>query len=355
MGSLPQITYYLRVIAKYVAIVGGVVLFIFLFYKGGTYLYRLIRPPAPPPPQQVFGKLPAVSFPQQNKQLSEYKIDTITGKLPILPDRMRVYKIVETEPSLFALQNVRGNLKSYGYTFGEQEVDQLERIYTWQNNYGNTIKYNILKNTFEIFQNPQLQIPSPELKFTSKEEPVSYVKNFLENLELDVHDIDFEKSHVTFYKISENGVVDTKDPLLANSARVNLFQIDLPTDKITLFNKIIENLAVVYPKLSDTQPSTMSLTVRLTSNGPIISDARYFHYPIDEKVFSDYPVISMEEAFKMLQDGKAFYMTGGNQPSISITSISLGNYLGIDAQKYTLPVIIFEGANFKAFVNALKL
>jgi len=354
MGSLAQITYYLRIVGKFAAIIGGVALVIFLIFKGGTYLYRIIIPPAPLVPAQIFGKLPQVKFPEQNKTLSEYKIDTITGRLPLLPDRMRVYKTVEIEPNLFALQNVRASLRTYGFTFGEKEIDPLEKTYTWQNSYGNIIKFNTLKNTFEIFPNPQLQLPPSGVNFSEDGQAQKYVQTFLSNLNQDTSDIDFGKTQVAYFKIESSGVEKVNKELLANTAQINLFQSDMAIDPLLIFDKKIEKLSLVYPVLSENQTSTMSFVVRLTPNGPIISQARYLHYQINPNNFSDYPIKPIETAFEDLQNGRAYYLGSTTQPQVGITNVTLGYYMGPDVQNYVVPVIIFEGTNFKAFVFALK-
>ena len=354
MGSLAQITYYLRIVGKIAAVIGAVALVIFLIFRGGTYLYRVIKPPAPPVPAQIFGRLPQIKFPEQNKTLAEYKTDTITGRLPALPDRMRIYKMVETEPNLFALQNVRASLRTYGFTFGEREIDPLEKVYTWQNSYGNTIKYNLLRNTFEIFQNPQLQLPPPEMHFSDSEQALKYIQTFLGNLNQDTSDIDFSLTQVAYFKIETDGVKGVKEAVLANTAQINLFQSDLSINPLTIFGEKIEKLSLVYPVLSENQTSTMSFVVRLTTNGPIIIQARYLHYKVDPNNFSDYPLKPIEAAFEDLQNGKAYYLGSSTQPVIGITSIALGYYIGQDTPNFAVPVIIFAGTNFKAYVFALK-
>ena len=59
---------------------------------------RSILPKKVEPPTVIFGQLPAMTFPQNTlaKNFS-YTINTVSGTLPVLPDKVAVYKTSKPE------------------------------------------------------------------------------------------------------------------------------------------------------------------------------------------------------------------------------------------------------------------
>ncbi|MBI2195912.1 MAG: hypothetical protein HYU48_02605, partial [Candidatus Levybacteria bacterium] len=101
MATLSSTTAWTRKIIKWVSIVAGAFFATMLLYRTVLFVKQQISPP--PPPTVAFGKLSEIVFPQsQEDEALSYSIDTITGALPVFPDRANVYKTETSAPELLA-------------------------------------------------------------------------------------------------------------------------------------------------------------------------------------------------------------------------------------------------------------
>lgn len=96
MTSLTKISSETKFVIKWGGIVFIVFLVIYFGIKIGKNINQKLHPTLPPGPTVSFGKLPPIKFPASaiDKKLT-YSVDTLSGKLPIFPDRIKVLKINE--------------------------------------------------------------------------------------------------------------------------------------------------------------------------------------------------------------------------------------------------------------------
>lgn len=339
MAHLAEIASEFRIGLKLLAASLIVVTILFIFFKGGEIAKNLFFPTPPPPPEQKFGKLPPVTFPVQNPQNFEYKINTLTGRLPSFPDRMKVYKVKKKEPSLVALKSARDKLQPIGYTENESKVSEEE--YQWTNSSGQTIRMNILTGNFKIFSN-FLSEP-PELisgNVTRKEGVYDSTSKLLENLGIETEDLDQDTSTLTYLKVENGTLVKAQSRNVANLARIDLFQKNLDTYKI------------YYPGLSE---SLMYFIIKASSFLPNVADASFAHFIADSANSSTYPIKTAEAAFEDLKSGDALvFMDNKDAKLIDITDVSLGYYIADVNQQYFLPIVVFKGKEFTAYVQAVS-
>ena len=349
MAHLAQVASEVRIGLKLLAASFVVVAILFIFFKGGEIVKNLFFPTPPPPPEQKFGNLPEVSFPAQAPQNFEYRINTLTGRLPSFPEackpyenrlycQLKVYKVKKKEPSLVALKSTRDKLRTIGYTENESKVSEQE--YQWTNSDGKTIHMNILTGNFKIFSNFLSESSeSLTLEAVRKKEAFELVSRLLENLDLETEDLDQETSTLTYLKLENGTLIKAQSRNVANFARLDLFQ------------KNLDNHKIYYPGLTE---SLMYFIIKDGNSLSSLVEASFSHFTADSSNSSTYPIKTAEAAFEDLKQGNALvFANDKNVKLIDITDVSLGYYIGGENQEYFLPIVVFKGKGFTAYVQAV--
>ncbi len=339
MAKLADIDSEIRIILKVAAGFFSVLILLFLVFKGGAMFKDLFFPTPPPPPDLKFGKLPEVSFPAQNPVSGvEYRINTLTGELPVLTDRIKVYKIKRDKPSLTALANSRNSVSQQGFTQNETKIS--ESVYQWNNDSGQQIQYNIMTNNFVISSNFLTQEPPTSLTGVTgtTRGAYDYTLNYLNQLNEDTSDFDENRSTGTYLRIEGGQLVPVDSQGQAQFMKLSLFQKDI--------NKI----KVYYPGVTT---SNMSFIYRDDSAYPTLEQAEFTHLVPDLNNSGTYPIKTAEQAFEDLKKGNALINKTTSNSTVDITDVALGYYLGDSEQEYTVPIIVFTGKDFTAYVQAV--
>jgi len=349
MAHLAQVASEVRIGLKLLAASLFVVAILFIFFRGGEIAKNLFFPTPPAPPEEKFGKLPTITFPDQNPQDYEYRINTLTGRLPSFPEacksyknslycQMKVYKVKKREPSLVALKSAKDKLQVIGYTENESRMSEEE--YQWTNPEGQTIRMNILTGNFKIFSNFLGESPgSLTGEAVRKEGAFELIERLLENLGLETEDLDQEISTLTYLKLENGALIKAQSLNEANFARLDLSQ------------KNLDNHKIYYPGLTE---SLMHFVIRSGSNLTNVVDASFSHPIADSSNFSTYPIKTAEAAFEDLKQGNAHVIANDkNVKLIDIIDVSLGYYIGDETQQYFLPIVVFKGKEFTAYVQAV--
>lgn len=341
MASLADITRESRIILKLLAAAGALVFIIFIAVNGVQIFQKIFFPSPPAPPKQGFGKLPRISFGISPGVRPTFTINTVSGQLPVFPDRIDVYKMVIPEPSLNALTDARqyvGNAR-----FDKQETKITNTIYEWQNDQGIIIRYNIITNNFSVDSALTTGNYSTGEVFSRKDDAFRFVKDFLDNLNVTTDDIDPNKTKLTYYSVNNGQLMQVSSQNEAQILRVDLFQ-----------NNISDNLKIYYPDF-DKSIMYFYIAVSPIDKRPEIVRGNFTHSIINLKQSSTYPIINATYAYKELQDGlnSLIIKADKNSTSFEVTDVSLGYYIGREGQQYLLPVIVFRGNGFVAFVQAV--
>lgn len=354
MFSLADITYYIRTIGKYAAIVVGGFLLLFLGFKAVQFVLLTIHPAPLTPPEMAFGKLEPIEFPTQQKVVAEYKINTLTGSLPQFPDRVRIYKMFSPEREFSALQNSRNKALGLQFAFSETKDPINANLYSWQDNKGNVLKYNISNHNFEILPNPNAQMGGVvEGSFPSKGKLITKAQSILANLEVPMDDAEILEENIVFLQNSGTALFPAPNENSATAVRLYITYKDIAKDATVSTEENKTTLPVVYPKDNSTSVSSLHITFLAQGENTSVFQAKVEKNTIDLSAYSEYGIISTQEAFKKLQSGDAYFISSNTSSSIDITDVRLAYYIGPDIQPYVLPVIVFEGKDFIAYVNAL--
>lgn len=292
-------------------------------------------------PKAEFGKLPQIIFPQAEKKVLKYSIDTISGFLPTLPNQAKVYKIISAKPSLTAFDRTKERISRIGFTAQGSRIS--EDTYRWIDNdsFSQTIIVNIFSSDF-TFRTSYLTMPDMNTFIDSKErdEAKGVAQSFLSEMSLFKEDIDFQKTKTSMFNIENNILVPATS--ISNTRIV----------KVDFFQKDIGNLPIFYEKEST---SNISLLVGKQAYDLKVIEADYSYKNIS-KEFSTYPLKTPDQAFLELKQGDAYILSkpeGSN--AISITGILPGYYIGKNNQDFMMPIFIFQGRNgFTAYVPAIQ-
>ena len=340
MQTLSKVNSETKFILKWGVIIIGSILFLSIALRIGNAIKEKIHPTPLPPPTVAFGKLDSINFPANtNTNLLTYVLDTISGTLPIFPDRLRIYKIAQNRLDFLTLEKIQSKVSLLGFNKNRTLIS--DNTYQWvdQGNLLKKISFNILTSNFtyssSFITNPTIQSGA---NLPAENEAINISKSFLENLSLNLDDIDFAKTKTTLHAIKNYALIPSESVSKAQIIRVDFFQKDI--DKIPIF----------YPTAHF---STINLLVSGGSN-PSIVEASYAHKTILNEP-ATYPIKSASQAFLELKQGKASVSSfANNNTNTAIKNIYLGYYLEEKEQKYLMPIIIFEGDNFTAYISAVK-
>lgn len=336
MASLAFVTKEMRSIIKYGAIGLAGLFALIIAFQALFFLKELIFPSKPPPPKQEFGKLPRL-FTTQVQNNIEYKVNTVDGTLPVLPDRMQVYKIEQFAPDLLALENAKRTLRSAN--FNSDPIKISNTIYQWTNSNGINVQYDIITRNFTVASNfrdnpnmaSSITLPGPDVIKNN-------VRNFLNNFSANVDDVDFENSNVTYLELRDKELVGAANLGSARLARVDLRQ------------NSIDDTQIVYASPTE---SNLSFVVAYPGGNATIVEGNYYHYrPLTEEK-SDYPIKTADQALLDLQSGKAVIFNPTNKSTVDITDVQVKYYLDKNTKEYLEPIIVFSGIGFTAYVDAI--
>jgi hypothetical protein len=340
MPSLNKAKTETKLAFKWGGITLGIILVIFTIFRGIEIIKTLTAPPSPP--EAGFGKLPEIPFPKQEKLNFSYNLDTVSGYLPTLSDREKVYKVIANPPTLLSLKKIREKVEKLG--FSSSEIKISDDTYRWINlkdPYENTITANIYSSDFTMVtsflsKTDTLMTYSNEYE---KGRPIEEVKNLLEKLSISTGDIDFDKTKTTMYTIDNGSLSQTSKLQNTKILRVDLFQKD------------VNKLPVVYEKGVS---STMNFLVGKIERGFNIMGASFYH-KIASETNSAYAIKTAQEAYRELEQGNAYFVTEPTETdTVTIKNVYLAYYVGENYQEYMMPVVVFEGKNFIAYVCAIK-
>lgn len=327
--------------AKWAGIILGILLGLFLLIKLVFFIKELILPTPPPPPTASFGKLPQIFFPSGIKKKFSYTIDTISGQLPALPDRTKVYEMNKPKPDILAVK--RASEKVAILKFNPQPEHLSDILYRWSSpgSPPKSFVLNVKIASFTLYS-PYLtdQFVLSGTSLPDQKRAVSEAQAFLQTLELYPEDIDEEKTKTELFSIT-NGVIT---PALSISA-AKLISVDF-------FQKSIDDMQVVYPAGPS---STINFVIAGGQFEPQVVSGRFFYQKIADKS-STYPIKTAEESYEELKKGNAYVAAHqGENLNIVIKKVYLGFYIEGREQKYLMPVVVFEGTNnFVAYVSAVK-
>ena len=322
-------------------LIAAVFLFLILLRTGNALKERFFPTPLPPP-TVAFGKLPAINFPPNATVLRlNYKLDTISGTLPNLPDRAAVYKMIKQKPSLSSLNDTIAQVGNAGFNSKPRALsDTLYRFYDTNPPYRN-LTINIISHNFtmlsDFISDPTVQSAQ---NLGDENTAVNTSVGFFSPLSLP-NDIDLGKTQTTLYKIVGPSLKKASSLSEAQVIRADFFQKD------------VNNLPLFYPHPPFTNINDL---VASGPNSPQVVEAHFFHQDIDFENSATYPIATSGAAFASLKNGNAYIASYyGGKRTINIRDVFLAYFVPDTESSCLMPIIVFKGDNgFFAYVSAVK-
>lgn len=345
MTTLTETAYYTRRAINWIII--GIIAYIILRTIFGllSAVWVVVFPPKPLPPNHAFGKLPAVTFPQQatySGQLS-FQLQTIQGVVPAASVSATVYFMPKAAPNLLALtqtQNFAKNLQ-----FDPTPIQETKNIYRFNDpQYPlRTLRFDIVSSNFIIryaFERDlsifaEKNLPSAD---TAKQEAMSLMQQYSLNRD----DFTGGAVIVSYYKLTGDHLTPT----------TSLSQSD--AERVDFFRKAIGNTSLFTP-IPD-QGSTSIIFSGSTNPQKHVIQFAYTYWPIDYQTTATYPLKTSADAWNELQQGKGYVAKfPTNSTSVVVRNVYLGYYDSFDPQTYLQPIFVFEGDNgFLGYVSAVS-
>ncbi len=320
------------------------IIFVFVTFRLFTAVRQIIAPIPPPPPTTGYGKLPQILFPVSIvSTLPQIQLNTVSGSLPQFDDRMRVYAFQQPQVNFSSFDSAKAAAANNGFISDPTSLS--DTIYQWKNSsfLNRTLTLNVLNFDFSLstdyLQNSTVSggnnLGDPPSAVTTVK---NYFSNFLSTLPSDIDDT---KTQTSLFSIQNNALIPATSLSGADIIRVDFYQND------------INQIPIYYPHYP---ASLLEGFVGSGDTGPQIVAATYVHRVINQTSFETYPIKTAQQAFDDLKKGNG-YIANYDTPTLPaiIRNVTLGYYIGDNpAQKYLMPIIVFEGDNnFYAFVSAI--
>ena len=344
MATLTETAYYSRKTITYGAI--GIVAFLIL--RGliifGVATYRRLNPPPLPPPTVSFGRLPVLSFPQEQKQPAlSYRLETVGGTTPDLGDRATVFFMPVRQANLLALDRMNKQAAKLDF---DREPEQLSpRRYRWTSDapLPASLTADIVSGSFFLEvawqQDPGILA---QTNLPDQDQAVQEARRFLQSAGLSADDLSGGNADVSFFKADINDMVPAVSLSEANFVRVDFFRSD------------VEDL-VVYPP--NPQRGIVSLTFSGSrSKGKREVELRYNYFPVSYDQSATYPIKTSLTAWNELQAGEGFVaQVDPDVSQVVVRRVTLGYYDSALPQHYMQPIYVFQGDdNFVGYVAAIS-
>lgn len=212
------------------------VLFFFayiIFTQSLSLVSKIIaaRQPAKTEPATVgFGRLTSLNLSSHllAGESPSYHLETITGGLPPLPDKAKVFKFIEPQPTFLALERARGLAKKLGFQTVAKEISPT--LYFWQED-EKSLRANTVTNNFEIDTDlTQLTLSLGDLP--SPGEITATAKNYLKSRGLLRSGFDLGSQEANLIKKTEDGLSRALSLSEASLARVDFFRAVKEGDRV---------------------------------------------------------------------------------------------------------------------------
>jgi len=346
MANLTITSFYARK-----AIFWGIVGLIgFIVVKGALLMsvsiWKQLNPPTPSKPDMLFGQLPALNFPASDIKLPDkftYKLETIEGGLPTLPDVGKVYYMPKLKPNLLSLDRANQKASKMGFKSTPEAIDKSSYKWTNLQNPPTTLEMNINNGNFSFrypYETDQELLQSKNLP--TNDQAAQEAKSFLSSNGLLTDDLATGSAEISYYKY---------DPPLLVSAP-SLSEADF--DRIVFLRSPLDNLKILPPDPKVGLVSFLFSGSRDTVKR--IVEAKYTYFSIERQTFGTYYLKSVTQAWQELQGGNCYiaHLGQNSDGNITIRRVYLAYYDSFSPQNFLQLIFVFEGdRDFYGYVPAI--
>jgi hypothetical protein len=313
-------------------------------------IFLMLNPPPPPPPTVRYGRLPTLIFPETaNTATPEYKLETVSGSLPVLPNVAKVYLVGINKSRLLVLDRMTERANQVGLTNNPIQLDERTYRYTSPRapiemlfdviTGGLSYKYDW---TFDKSIYQTFNVPIGDLA-------VSESKNFLTRLGAMPEDLANGTSKVTYLAATSSAMVPVVSPYEANFVRVDLFRAAKDEQIPGISQKVTMNFVTVS---GETSPINVILAGS-QGDGRVVQ-ANYYYSQIVGEDYATYPLRPVQTAWQELVSGGGFIAKRPTENKVTVRHIYLAYFESNEQQDFLQPVYVFEGdGGFIAYIQAV--
>lgn len=327
--------------------VGLYYLMVYVVFPGSISLFKALFVKKIPP-NTIYNQLDQLEFVKKkiNNENVTYTLNTTNAKLPTdFPDKMKVYKFKPPQYSYLAGKNASAEAKVLGFGDEDLRSDLTGTVYKWRNS-RTMSNLSIDINTRELYLDTDLEGKGSTFNKlnTNKEELIKTGTKTMSEI-YRYNDGLYQKGPQRLklgYYIGKK-IFETDDMGQAQVALID-------------FYRSIEEFPILGP---DPSKGLMRIIVTKHSetpnplNNPVI-EAHYWE--IEKETEATYPIITVQEAWKMVTEGKAVITQVTPKQSnpfepyypvsvekILIDNIYLAYYETPKFQTYLQPIYVFSG------------
>lgn len=343
MATLTQTAYFARKAIKY----GGISLVVLILLRASYITIKRLVPPKPKPPAPpniAFGKLPKLVFPENaNLPTINYRLETISGTLPVLASQAKVYFIPQPITDVLSWDKTIVWARNLGFDKNPKELSKFDYQFVNDQSPPTTLNVSVLNRDFTYLYDWKNDIGSISEDLPPPESDAIEMANaFMQQAQSLGNDIDQTKTKVVYLR-NDNGNLIKSIFAEANFARANYFRQDLDQLKILPANPDNSNINVVV------SPSK--------NRNQGILEAKFVYFPISKQNSATYPIKDVNQAWEQLVSGKGHIASLGDNGdgNVIIRNAYLAYFDSENIQNFLQPIIVFEGdRGFIAYVPAIS-
>lgn len=295
----------------------------FTGYKIWYTRYLASLPPPEEKPDQKFGILPILDFPQSSVSSSNfsYSLDTQTGSLPALPKITKVFFMPKVQSTFLAPEKATKQAEKFNLKIAPEIPSETKYRYK-----DKTRTLLIDLDTGNFFYKEEATPSALAVLEPDGKNLIDNFKNFL-------------SSKITLPEEVKNGLSKLK------------ISTDNQIAQIYIWPQNIDEKPIVTPSFL-----TGLVSAQVTDRGRELENylsLNYIYHPVDQTTFATYSIKSADVAFNELRSGQATVIVEPPKPQVSITSVYLAYYQEERYRPFLQPMIVFEGINFAAYVDAI--
>ncbi len=342
--NLTIVAFWTRRVIKFTALAIVFVIGAHLVWKIAYHNWLRAHPPAPPPPNVAFGTLPRTEFQEPKQRPQKFRLETVTGSLPKLPNQDKVYFVIAQQSRLLAFDKANNLARQLGFIQPPNHTND-NLLHYHRDKTGEVLTINPLTGNFHYrypIQHDQTimsQLLPPDLN-QIQDTAYTYLKGLI-NQPLDL----ITPGEITFYKLTPQGLQLAHALADANLARVSYHR------------QAINQHPLLPPNWQNP-----NISVWVSGNGSRnIVEAKFVHFPIDQEKYATYPLLPIAQAWAELKKGHfhlanidSAYFHQDNAPII-IRKVYLAYVNPNYATNFLKPVYVFSGSNnFIGYVEAIS-
>jgi hypothetical protein len=339
MATLTEISLVARKGIKW----GAIALVIIMLIPGSiklltTFLTKL-NPPPPPAPTVKYGRLPRLIFPiKEAVATPEYKLETIEGGLPAVPNVGKVYLVGINKSRLLTPDRIKEKARLLGFL--NEPVPLNEQTYKFIHP---TIPAEMVSNIISGGFSYRFDWTSDKSIATTKTPPISSsaiseAKTWLQALNLLPADLASGRGEFKYFVATGSAMLPIDTYYDANFTRVDLFRDDKDKLKVVTAG-------------GDTSPVNVTFT-SIAGNKRVVQ-ANYQYSKTLDNDFATYPLKSIVSAWSELTGGGG-YIAKRAGSNVTVRKAYLAYYESNDPQDFLQPVFVFEGdGGFMGYVQAV--